>query len=240
MSGHSKWSKIKRQKGANDAKRGAVFTRLGNQIAIAAKQGGGDPDLNPSLALAVEKAKAENMPNDNIDRSIKRGTGELGGGIIEEIMYEGYGPDGVAIMIACATDNRNRTYADVRTAFTKNGGNMAETGAVGYLFDRKGVIRFKKSEDPDADQLLAIDAGAEDMFDEEDLWVVHTDAKELNTVRENLKAAGLNVDSADLSFVPKTTMIIDDEKQQNKVIRLMDVLDELDDVVDTYTNFDIA
>jgi len=240
MSGHSKWSKIKRQKGANDAKRGASFTRHGNAIAVAAKQGGADPDLNPSLALAIEKAKADNMPNDNIDRSIKRGTGELGGGVIEEITYEGYGPAGVAILIDCATDNRNRTYSDVRTAFSKNGGNMAETGAVGYLFDRKGVIAATKTDDPDSDQLVAIDAGAEDIVDDDDSWTIYVEAKTLHSTAAELKKNGLTVTSADLAFVPKVTMVIEDEKQQAKIIRLMDVLDELDDVVDTHTNFDIA
>ena len=174
MAGHSKWSKIKRQKGAADAKRGAIFTRLGNAIAVAAKQGGGNPDMNPSLALAIEKAKAENMPNANIERSIKRGTGELGGKAVEEITYEGYGPAGVAVILECATDNNNRTLTDVRTAFSKNGGNMAETGAVSYLFDRKGVIQAVKSGEDDDDQLAAIEAGADDIFDEEDQWAIHT------------------------------------------------------------------
>lgn len=239
MAGHSKWSKIKRQKGAADAKRGAVFTRLGNAISLAAKSGGGNPDMNPGLALAIEKAKSENMPNANIERAIKRGTGELGGKQVEEVTYEGYGPAGIAVIVECATDNTNRTIAEVRTAFTKNGGNMAETGAVSYLFDRKGVIQAKKSGEDDDDQLAAIEAGAEDIFDEEDQWAIHTDAKQLMAVKKTLAAAGLVVTSASLAYVPKVTMPIADEAAQEKVMKFMDVLDELDDVVETYTNFDI-
>lgn len=239
MSGHSKWAKIKRGKEAEDAKRGAIFTKLGNAIAVAAKAGG-DPAMNPSLALAVAKAKEANMPNANIERSIKRGTGELGGAVIEEMTYEGYGPGGVAVIVECASDNRNRTYADVRTAFSKNGGNMAEAGAVSFQFEHKGVINVCKSGDDDSDQLTIIDAGADDVADDDDQWTVYTEKKKLNEVKKALEAEGLRVKDASLAYVPNETMEIAEESTQNKVIRLMDVLDELDDVVETYTNFDIA
>jgi YebC/PmpR family DNA-binding regulatory protein len=239
MSGHSKWAKIKRGKESEDAKRGAIFTKLGNAIALAAKTGG-DPSMNPSLALAVQKAKEANMPNANIDRSIKRGTGELGGAIIEEMMYEGYGPGGVAIIVECASDNRKRTYADVRTAFSKHGGNIAETGSVSFQFGHKGVIEIAKSGDDDSDQLAAIDAGAEDVADGEDHWVVYADMKQLHEVKKKLETAGLKVNQAELAYVPKEPLHIDDESTQNKIMRLLDILDELDDVVETYTNFDIA
>ncbi|MBP6041642.1 YebC/PmpR family DNA-binding transcriptional regulator [Candidatus Saccharibacteria bacterium] len=239
MSGHSKWAKIKRGKESEDAKRGAIFTKLGNAIALAAKTGG-DPNMNPTLALAVQKAKEANMPNANIERSIKRGTGELGGAIIEEMTYEGYGPGGVAIIVECASDNRNRTYADVRTAFSKHGGNIAETGAVSFQFEHKGVVELAKSGDDDADQLAVIDAGADDVIDGEDHWIVYTDMKQLHQVKKGLESAELKVKQAHLAYVPKEPMEIDDESTQNKIMRLLDILDELDDVVETYTNFDIA
>jgi YebC/PmpR family DNA-binding regulatory protein len=238
MAGHSKWSKIKRQKGANDAKRGKMFTKLGNNIAVAAKASG-DPDMNPDLAMAIQQAKDANMPNNNIEKAIKRGTGELGGGPIEEIRYEGYGPSGVAVIVECATDNRNRTSADVRNAFTKNGGNMAETGAVAYQFEHKGVIEVKKTGDDDADQLVAIEAGADDIIDEDDIWVVQTDMKQLHTVREALTKVDLEVKSAKLEYVPNNTVEIDEDKS-DKVIKLMDALEDIDDVSETYTNFDIV
>lgn len=237
MSGHSKWSTIKRKKGAADAKRGQIFTKLGNTIAIAAKSGG-DPSMNPALALAIDKAKQVNMPSANIERSIKRGTGELGGGIIEEIVYEGYGPSAVGIIVECATDNRNRTSSEVRAAFSKHGGNMAENGSVSYQFDHRGIIEIKTS-DSDASTLSAIDAGAIDVDDSDgEILVVYTDAKELKMVQDALKTAGENVQSASLGYVPQNLVTVDDEKVVQKVMNLMDVLDDLDDVVETYTNFD--
>lgn len=238
MSGHSKWAKIRRGKAVEDAKRGAVFTRLGNAIAIAAK-GGGDPDMNPSLALAIAKAKAANMPHANIDKSIKRGTGELGGATIEEMTYEGYGPGGVAIIVESASDNRNRTYSDIRTAFAKNGGNMAETGSVSFQFDRKGVIQVAKSGDAEADELAIIDSGADDFYDEDDQWAVHTDMKKLHEVKTALESAGLSVNEASLAYVPNTMVNIPDELTQNKIMKLLDALEDLEDVVETYTNFDL-
>lgn len=237
MSGHSKWSTIKRQKGAKDAARGAVFTKLGNMIAIAAR-GGADPEMNFSLRLAIDRAKAANMPNANIQRSIDRGSGKLGGEQIQEVMYEGYGPGGVAILVECATDNVNRTYPEVRLAFSKHGGNIAEKGAVAFQFDRKGVIRVKGTGE---DLLLQIlDAGAEDAIEEEGETIVYTDPKELAKVRDNLQNAGIEVVEAELTFVPNNTVQINDEATQGKVMRLMEALEGLDDITNTHTNFDIA
>lgn len=236
MSGHSKWATIKRQKGANDAKRGALFTKLGNQIAIAAR-GGTDPTTNSSLALAVERAKAANMPLSNIERSIQR-VADKSAAQLEEVTYEGYGPGGVAVLVECATDNRNRTYPEVRTAFSKSGGNMAEQGSVAYQFSRKGVIRVKASGE---DALLAIlDAGAEDAQEEEGEIIVYTAPSDLAKVREALKQAGLEVLDAEMSFVPNSTLEISDKETARKAMNLMERLEDLDDVTNTYTNFDLA
>ncbi len=236
MSGHSKWSTIKRQKGANDAKRGAVFTKLGNMIAIAAR-GGTDPSTNSSLAMAIEKAKAANMPMANIERSIAR-VSDKNAAQLEEVMYEGYGPGGVAVLVECATDNKNRTYPEVRLAFSKNGGNMAEQGSVAFNFTRKGVIRVKASGE---DALLTVlDAGAEDAVEEEGELVVYTVATDLAKVRESIKEAGLEVSEAELAFVPNNTLEISDRETARKTINLMNALEDLDDVSNTYTNFDIA
>lgn len=234
MAGHNKWSKIKRQKGANDAKRGAVFTKLGNVIAIAARNGD-DPDTNFALRLAIDKARAANMPNANIQRSIDRGSGKAGGDQIQEVLYEGYGPGGVAVIVECATDNINRTYPEVRLAFSKHGGNIAEKGAVAFQFDQKGEIRVKGTGE---DLLLQVlDAGAEDAIEEDGETVVYTDPKELAKVRDALQEQGLEVIEAELTFVPKNTVTIEDDVTMDKVMRLMDALDELDDVTNTHTNF---
>jgi YebC/PmpR family DNA-binding regulatory protein len=237
MAGHSKWAKIHRGKAVEDAKRGAVFTRLGNAIAIAAK-GGADPDMNFALRLAIDKAKAANMPANNIQRAVDRGSGKLGGEQIQEVMYEGYGPGGVAVLVECATDNTNRTYTFVRTAFAKHGGSIAEKGAVAFQFDRKGMIRVKGS----GEELLLqiIDAGADDASEEDDEIIVFTDPKQLAAVRNQLQADGIEVTEAELTYVPKNTVEIADEAMQGKVMRLMDALENLDDVTDTHTNFDIA
>jgi YebC/PmpR family DNA-binding regulatory protein len=237
MSGHSKWSTIKRQKGAKDAARGAMFTRLGNAIAIAAR-GGADPDMNFSLRLAIDKAKAANMPMANIQRSIDRGSGKLGGEQIQEIMYEGYGPGGVAILVECATDNINRTYPEVRLAFSKHGGNIAEKGAVAFQFDRKGMIRVKGGGD---DLMLqALDAGAEDMIEEGEDSIIYTDPKELAKVRDTLKETGIEISEAELTYVPNTSIDITDESTAGKIMRLMDALESQDDVTNTHVNFDIS
>src|SRR6266496_1421060 len=202
MSGHSKWSTIKREKGAKDAKRGAEFTRLGNAIAVAAK-GGSDPEMNFALRLAIDKARAANMPLSNIQRSIDRGSGKLGGDAIEEVTYEGYGPGGMAVIVETATDNKNRTYPDVRLAFTKNGGNMAEPGAVAFQFARKGVIRAGFLGDAEEAMLNVIDAGAEDADDIGDKeLIIYTGPKELAAVRDDLAVRGFDLKEAELTFVP--------------------------------------
>jgi YebC/PmpR family DNA-binding regulatory protein len=238
MSGHSKWSTIKRQKGANDAKRGAIFTKLGNQIAIAARSGT-DPANNSTLAMVVAKAKAANMPMANIERSIQRAA-DKDSAQLEEIMYEGYGPGGVAILVECATDNKNRTYPEVRLAFSKNGGNMAEPGSVAFQFSRKGVIRVKGA--GDEIELAAIEAGAEDVFAEEENneTVIHTVPTELARVRDQLKASELEITDVEQAFVPNNTVEITDKETARKVINLMNALDDLDDVTTTHTNFDIS
>ncbi|MDQ3123941.1 MAG: YebC/PmpR family DNA-binding transcriptional regulator [bacterium] len=235
MSGHSKWSTIKRQKGITDAKRGAIFTRLGNQIAISAR-GGADPSMNSALAMAIEKAKAANMPSSNIERAIARVT-DKSAAQLHEVMYEGYGPGGVAILVECATDNLNRTYPEVKNAFNKHGGGIAEKGAVAFQFSRKGVIRVKGS--GDELMLTALDAGAEDVQEVDTESVIYTAQNELAKVRDALKVAGIEVIEAELSFEPNSTIEISDAATQGKVMRLMDALEELDDVSNTYTNFDI-
>lgn len=236
MSGHSKWSTIKREKGAKDAARGALFTKLGNAIALAAR-GGADPDMNFSLRLAIDKAKAANMPTANIQRSVDRGSGKLGGEQIQEVMYEGYGPGGVAILVECATDNLNRTYPEVKLAFSKHGGNIAEKGAVAFQFERKGLIRVPGGGDDLMMQVL--EAGAEDMQEEGEESVVYTDPKELAKVRDALTAAGVEVKEAELTFVPNNTVAVTDEATAGKIMRLMDALDACDDVTNTHVNFDI-
>ncbi len=236
MAGHNKWSKIKRGKAVEDAKRGAVFTKIGNQIALAAKNGT-DPAMNPVLALAIEKARAANMPNTNIQRSIDRGSGKLGGAQIQEVMYEGYGSGGVAVLVECATDNLNRTYPDVKLAFSKHGGNIAEKGAVAFQFDRKGMIRIQGV--GDEIMLAALDAGAEDVQEEDGESVIYTDPKELTKIRDTLKGVGLDIIETEQTFVPNNTVAVTDEATAGKIMRMMDALESLDDVVNTHVNFDI-
>ncbi len=236
MSGHSKWSTIKRQKGAKDNARGALFTKLGNNIAVAAR-GGADPDMNFSLRLAVDRAKASNMPVANIQRSIDRGSGKLGGEQIQELMYEGYGPGGTAILVEVATDNINRTYPMVKLAFSKHGGNMAEKGSVAFQFAHKGMIRVKGSGDDV--MLAALDAGAEDVQEEDGESVIYTDAKDLAKVRDGLKDGDMEITEAELTYVPANTVEVSDESTAGKVLRLMDALDDIDDVTNTHVNFDI-
>lgn len=236
MSGHSKWAKIKRGKAVEDAKRGAIFTKLGNAIAIAARNGA-DPDMNFALRLAIDRAKAANMPAANIQRSIDRGSGAAGGEQIQEVMYEGYGPGGVAVLVECATDNINRTYPEVRLAFSKHGGNIAEKGAVAFQFDQKGMIRIAQTGD---DILLsALDAGAADAQDEDGETIIYTNPKELAKVRDSLAQSGLKIEDAELTWVPNNTVAVTDEATAGKIIRMMDALEEVEDVTATYTNFDI-
>lgn len=236
MSGHSKWSTIKRQKGVKDAARGAVFTKLGNMIALAARSGS-DPDTNFSLRLAIDKAKAANMPLANIQRAIDR-VSDKAVAQLQEVMYEGYGPGGVAILVECATDNTNRTYPEVKLAFSKHGGNIAEKGAVAFQFDHKGSIRVKATGD---DLLMqALDAGAEDVQEEGEESVIYTDQKELAKVRDALKEGGVEILEAELTYVPNVNVAVTDATTAGKIMRLMDALDDCDDVTATHVNFDIA
>lgn len=235
MSGHSKWSTIKRQKGAKDAARGAVFTKLGNAIAIAAR-GGTDPDTNFSLRLAIDRAKASNMPLANIQRSIDR-VKDKDSAQLQEVLYEGYGSGGVAVLVETATDNVNRTYPDVKLAFSKHGGSIAEKGAVAFQFDRKGMIRVKGSGD---DLLLqALDAGAEDVQEEGQESIVYTDPKALAKVRDSLRDADIEILEAELTFVPNTHVEVADAATAGKIMRMMNALDCIDDVTNTHVNFDI-
>jgi YebC/PmpR family DNA-binding regulatory protein len=237
MSGHSKWSTIKREKGAKDAARGAVFTKLGNALAIAARSGA-DPDTNFALRMAIDKAKAANMPLANIQRAIDR-VKDKNAAQLQEVLYEGYGPGGVAILAECATDNINRTYPEVRLAFSKHGGNIAEKGSVAFQFDRKGMIRVRGIANDDL-LMAAIDAGAEDVQEEENgESVVYTDAKDLARVRDALKDAGIDITEAELTYVPNNTVEVTDEATAGKIMRLMDALESLDDVSTTHVNFDI-
>ncbi|HSX07327.1 MAG TPA: YebC/PmpR family DNA-binding transcriptional regulator [Candidatus Saccharimonadales bacterium] len=235
MSGHSKWSTIKREKGAKDAARGALFTKIGNAIAMAARAGT-DPETNFSLRLAIDKAKAANMPTSNIDRAIQR-VADKSAAQLQEVLYEGYGPGGVAILVECATDNINRTYPEVRLAFSKHGGNIAEKGAVAFQFDRKGMIRVKTAGD---DVLMAaLDAGADDVQEEDGESVIYTAPTELAKVRDALKEAGLQITEAELTYTPNTSVEVTDEATAGKIMRLMDALEDIDDVVNTHVNFDI-
>lgn len=235
MAGHNKWSKIKRDKGVNDAKRGAIFTKIGNQIAIAAR-GGTDPSMNSALALAIEKAKSANMPIANIQRAIDR-VADKSAAQLEEVAYEAYGPGGVAFIIETATDNKNRTYPEVRTAVTKNGGTMADAGSVMFQFTRKGVIRVSASGE---DALLTVlDAGAEDASESDGELLVYTEMKDLAKVRTAIVEAGLSVAEAELQYVANNEVPVEDVETARKVMKVYDALEDLDDVTGVYTNADI-
>ncbi|MCD6302015.1 MAG: YebC/PmpR family DNA-binding transcriptional regulator [Anaerolineae bacterium] len=240
MSGHSKWATIKRAKGANDAKRGRLFTRLGRELTVAAREGGGDPDANFRLRLVLDKAKRANMPKENIDRAIKRGTGELkDAGSMEEVTYEGYGPHGTAFLIEVLTDNKNRTVADVRHVFSRLGGNLGADGCVAWMFSRKGYIAINLGDDdPEEVALLAIDAGAEDVEISEDLIEVYTDPSELRQVQETI-AERYEIETAELSWIPQSTQALD-ERATLQTMKLIDTLEDLDDVRQVYTNLDIS
>jgi DNA-binding regulatory protein, YebC/PmpR family len=235
MSGHSKWSTIKRQKGAADAKRGAIFTKIGNQIAIAARSGT-DPTLNSSLALAIEKAKAANMPAVNIQRAIDR-IADKSAAQLKEVTYEAYGPGGIGIIIEAATDNNNRTFPEIRTALTKNGGTMAESGSVAFQFSRLGVIHVDAVGEEAL--LIVLDAGASDAVDDEEEIIVYTDPKTLSSVRQKIVDAGLKVTDAGLEYVPNNKITMDDEDKQGKVLKLLEALDDLEDVSAVFTNADV-
>lgn len=239
MSGHSKWASIKHKKGALDAKRGKIFTKIIKEITVAAKIGGGDPEANPRLRTAILKAKSENMPKDNIERAIKKGTGDLEGVDYVELTYEAYGPGGVAVMIDALTDNKNRTAADVRSVLTKSGGNLGESGCVSYLFQRKGIITYNSSEYSE-DQIfeLALDAGAEDVKSEGDVIEVITSPDDFVMVLEALQANDLKEISAEVTKIADTMVTLDNEKTA-KALRLIDRLEDLDDVQSVSTNLDI-
>lgn len=241
MSGHSKWATTKHKKAVIDAKRGKLFAKLIKNIEVAARTGGGDPSGNPTLADAIAKAKGQSVPNDNIDRAVKRGAGlEAGGADWEPITYEGYGPGGVALLIECLTDNRNRAASEVRTAMTRNGGSMADPGSVAYLFNRKGVVLVPKNGRAEDDVLMAVlDAGAEEVNDIDDSFEIVSEATDLGAVREALKAAGIEYESADISWLPSVSVPLDDEPAR-KVLRLVDALEDCDDVQNVWANFDIS
>ncbi len=241
MSGHSKWSSIKHKKGAADAKRGQLFSKLSRAIIVAAREGGGDPTANLALQNAIEKAREASMPKDNIERAIARGSGAgADATAFEHISYEGYGPGGVALLVEALTDNRNRTASDVRHLFAKNDGNLAESGAVAWLFERKGVVLVDAAHaDEEELMLAAADAGAEDVAGEGSSYRVTTAPEDLHSVRAALEQAGFTVESAQPTLLPKTTVPVEDEAVARKVLRLLDALDENDDVQDVYANFDI-
>ena len=237
MAGHSKWANIKHRKGRQDAARGKLFAKLAKAIEVAARDGGGDVGFNPTLATAVEKARGASMPNDNIDRAIKRGTGEVEGAIYDEVWYEGYGPGGVALYVQVLTDNRNRAASDVRSAFTRHSGSLGEPGSVGYLFSQKGLILA--SGDEETVMLTALDAGAEDIRGEGDgVYEVITGPSEVTTVRKALEAAGVTVEDAEVTRLPATTVPVA-ETEAKRLLRLIDTLDDLDDVQSVFANYDI-
>ena len=245
MSGHSKWATTKHKKAVIDAKRGKMFAKLIKNIEVAARMGGGDPAGNPTLYDAIQKAKKSSVPNDNIDRAVKRGSGaEAGGADYTTIMYEGYGPHGVAMLIECLTDNRNRAAMEVRTAMTRNGGSLADPGSVAYLFNRKGVVIVPRQQDAkevSEDDVLeaTLEAGAEEVNDLGDSFEVISEATDLVAVRSSLQDAGVDYDSAEASFVPSMQVELDDEKSAGAVLRLVDALEDLDDVQNVFANFDV-
>lgn len=240
MSGHSKWATIKHQKGAKDKARAKLFAKLIHQVEIAAREGGGDPDSNPTLRTMFQKARDSSVPLDTIERAIKRGTGELEGVSYEEITYEGYAPGGVAVLVEVLTDNRNRTGSEVRTVFSRNGGSMASPGAVTWQFERAGIVTVSGDADEDELMLAAIDGGAEDVTRDGESWRVSTDASALHTVKDALTGAGFEVTSADLTMIPSTTVSLTDVDAARPVARVLAALDDLDDVQEIHDNADIA
>ena len=239
MSGHSKWATIKHKKGAADKARGKLFAKLIRQVEVAARQGGGDPESNPTLRTMFQKARDNSVPLDTIERAIKRGTGELEGVTYEQITYEGYAPNGVAILIEVLTDNRNRTGSDIRSLLKKTGGSIAEPGAVAWQFERKGIVILPKSVDEDDIMLAALDAGADDLVDEGDTWRLTSAPTDLPSVREALEAAEIAFDEADVTMLPTMTVPLETADAARAVLRVIDALEENDDVQDVYANFDI-
>jgi YebC/PmpR family DNA-binding regulatory protein len=240
MSGHSKWSTIKRKKGAEDAKRGKIFTKIGRELAVAAREGGPDPEVNFKLRLVIEKAKQANMPKDNIERSIRRGAGLEKGEALEQVVYEGYGPGGTAMLVRALTDNRNRAVADIRRAFSRHGGNLGENGCVAWMFEQKGYVTIPlNGHDPDDLFMVAVDAGAEDVVIGEDTVEIFAEVSDFQAVQESLSEANIEMDVAELSMIPQTKMDLSPD-QGIKVMGLVDALDELDDVEKVYTNLNIT
>lgn len=241
MSGHSKWHSIKHKKGAADAKRGKIFTKHAKLITIATREGGDDPETNPGLRTAIDNAKTDNVPNSNIERAIKRGTGDLKEGAeISEVMYEGYGPEGIALYIQAVTDNKNRTVANIKSTLSKHGGNMGTSGSVAYLFHQKGLILITADPDKHEDiELHAIDAGAEDIKSENNNVEIYTDPKSLHNVKQKLEEAGYKAESASITFIPDNEVPVTDEKKAEKILKLMETLEEDEDVTNVYSNFDI-
>lgn len=240
MSGHSKWANIKHKKGAADAKRGKIFTRLIKEVTVAARMGGGDPDGNPRLRSAIATARAENMPKDNIIRAIKKGTGELEGEVYDEILYEGYGPGGVAVLVECMTDNRNRTVADVRHYFAKSNGNLGESGCVAWMFDKKGQILVNKSTISEDELMeLALEAGAEDVLEEDEQFQVLTAPEDFDEVRESLEKAGVVFEEASVTMIPQNIVEVTEEKPARALLKLLENLEDHDDVQNVHANFDI-
>ncbi|MDA8216919.1 MAG: YebC/PmpR family DNA-binding transcriptional regulator [Dehalococcoidales bacterium] len=240
MSGHSKWAQIKRQKGVADTKRGQLFTKLGRELSVAAREGGPDPDLNARLRLAVQKARESNMPMDNIERAIKKGSEKGDGANLEEIVYEGYGPSGAALFVEALSDNRNRSVAEIRNVFTRAGGSLGESGCVAWLFDQRGVITVDAAEvDPEEVALQAIDSGADDVQVADGVVEVYTAPSNLEDLRKSLEGQGVPIDSAEVSMIPKTALELE-EKEALSVLRLVDRLEDLDDVQRVYTNVDFS
>lgn len=239
MSGHSKWSTIKHKKGKADAKRGQIFTKLAKYIAVASREGGSDPDMNAKLKEAIVKAKAANMPNDNIDRAIKKGAGELQGSVYEEITYEGYGPGGVAVIVETLTDNKNRTAGDVRHAFDKNGGNLGTSGCVGFLFTKKGQIMIEKADglDEEALMMLALDSGAEDIETAEEGYEISTDPADFGQVCDALKQEGYELASAEIAMIPATEVELTDATEIKKMLKMIDMFDDNEDVQAVWHNW---
>ncbi len=241
MSGHSKWHNIQAKKGKADAKRGAIFTKIGREIAIAVRDGGANPESNGKLRDIIAKAKANNMPNDNIQRSIKKASGELGDVVYEQITYEGYAPGGVAVIVDTITDNRNRTVSDVRHCFAKNGGNLGNAGSVSFMFDEKGVLVVERTPGSDEDEMmmLALDAGAEDMKAEEDVYEIYTAPSDFSAVREALEQQGLTFLTAEVDKLPQNTVSIDDPDTLKSIQKLLDMLEDNDDVQNVYHNAEL-
>ena len=239
MSGHSKWATIKHKKGAADVKRGKLFAKLIRQVEVAARNGGGDPDANPTLRTMFQKARDSSVPLDTIERAVKRGTGELEGVTYEEVTYEGYAPNGVAVFVEALTDNRNRTGPEMRSTFSKLGGSMAEPGSVAWQFERKGIIAVPRSVEEDDVMLVALDAGAEDIRDDGETWTVVCEAQATSAVRHALEDAGIEVTSSDITMLPTSTVELDSVEAVKPVLRLIDALDDHDDVQGVYANFDI-